>query len=96
MRRRGNGEAGRGTLPARCLGGLHGPSKRADVGAARRLLVDRGTLGATLLARLDDLPLPLSYVQAALELGAHGGVLGVEAGGQAGEAHVHDVGAARA
>jgi hypothetical protein len=32
-----------------------------------------------LLACLDDLPLTLPYVQASLELLAHGGVLGVEA-----------------
>lgn len=49
-----------------------------------------------LLASLDDLALPLSYVEASLQLLAHGGVLGVEAGRQAGEAHVLQVGAALA
>ena len=47
-----------------------------------------------LLASLDDLSLALSYVQTALELLAHGGILGVEAGGQAGKAHIHEVRAA--
>ena len=47
-----------------------------------------------LLACLDDLPLTLSYVQAPLKLFPHGGVLRVEAGGQAGEAHIVQVGTA--
>lgn len=45
-----------------------------------------------LLARLNDLPLSLSYIQAALELLAHGRILGVEAGRQASEAHVLEIG----
>jgi hypothetical protein len=94
VRRRRNGKARGRALPARGLGRLDGPSKCADLGTAWGLVVDWSTLGAVLLACFDDLSLPFSYVEAALELRAHGGVLGVEAGGEAGKAHVHDVGTA--
>jgi hypothetical protein len=45
---------------------------------------------AVLLTGLNDLSLPLSYVNASLQLLAHGGVLGVKARGQAGKAHIVD------
>lgn len=94
MGRRCNGEARGRALSLRCLRGLDGSSKGTNLGASHGFLVDWGALTAVLLACLDDLPLPFSYIQTALELRAHGRVLSMEARGKAGEAHVHDVGAA--
>jgi hypothetical protein len=77
--RRGDGEAGRRSFSARGLWGLDGPSKGTRLTVAGGVVFRAGSLAAVLLARLDDLPLALSDVQTALELLAHGGVLGVEA-----------------
>jgi hypothetical protein len=60
------------------------------------IVVWTGSLATVLLSCLDDLPLTLSYVQTSLELLTHGGVLGVEARRQAGEADVHEVSTALA
>jgi hypothetical protein len=92
--RRGNGEARRWSFPARGLGSLDGPSKgtrRVALSRGRGIIFWAGALAAVLLARLDDLSLSLSYIETALELLAHGGVLGVETGRQACEADVHEV-----
>jgi len=97
VRRGCDGQARGRALPLGSLRRLDGPSECTHVGASGLLLFDGCTLAAAvLLAGFNDLPLPFSYVQAALELRAHGRVLGVEAGRQAGETHVHDIGAAGA
>lgn len=87
MGRRSNAEAWRGTLSARRLWGFDSPAKGANFRVSGLFDIRRAAL-AVLLACLDDLPLPLSHVQASLQLLTHGGVLGVEARGKTGEAHV--------
>jgi hypothetical protein len=81
VRGRSDGESRRWALPAGGLGGLDCSSKGADLGVTCvPVLHLGGSALAVLLACLDDLPLALSYIQASLELLAHGGVLRVEAG----------------
>lgn len=96
VRRRSNRQSGRRALAAGRLGRLDGASKGTNLCAwAGLVCVCRAAL-AVLLACFDNLPLALSYIEASLELLAHGGVLGVEARRQAGEADIVEVGGALA
>ncbi len=87
MRGRGDGESWWWAFSAGRLRRLHGSAKSGDLGLSYIVCLLWATL-AVLLTSFNDLPLSLSYVQTTLKLLAHGGVLGMEAGGQAGEAHV--------
>lgn len=89
VRGRDDGQSG-GRFAARCPGGFHGSE---GAGAGHLLgAVDGRVAGAggLLQPRLDDVTLLLADGDAALELLAHCGVLGHEAGGEAGEPDVLD------
>lgn len=86
-----NGEPGRGTFPAGSVGRLHGSSEGVHVAVAGCLIVLVASL-ALLLAGFNDLSLSLPHINTPLKLLTHGGVLGMEAGGQARKADVLDGG----
>jgi len=95
VRGRSNGKTGRWALSAGGHWGLDGPSKCTNlgivvvvVGAAAGVIRLGWAALAALLACLDNLALALSYIQTALELLAHGWVLGVEAGRETGKANI--------
>lgn len=87
MRWRGDGEAWWGSLPSRGVGSLHSSSEWVCVSMSCCIVVWVASL-TLLLTCFNNLPLSLPHFNTSLKLLAHGGVLGVEAGRQAGEAHV--------
>lgn len=95
MRGRRDGETRWWPLPAGGGRSLDCASKGTNLGVPGVFHLGWSALAA-LLARFDDLPLTLSYIQAPLQLLAHAGVLGVEAGREAGHADIVQVGAALA
>lgn len=94
---RSNGKTRGRSLSPGGGGCLDGTAEWAGIGTSRSAIVvssaalaraSRRTTGTTLLASLNDLPLSLPHVHALVKLLTHRRVVGVEARGQAGEAHV--------